>query len=103
MQRVKASVTAGPAVQQAEKNLPDYKIARRADRSFGDEFGSTLNGDIKLMQVAIMAIAVYTWFAISDSKNGCVGSRLLLTFGGAPTQPGDMGAQKKKPRGYLNK
>jgi hypothetical protein len=84
-------------LQQADKNLPDYKIARQAERSFSDEFDSTLNGDIRLMQLAVLAIAVYTWVAISDSKNGCVGSRFLLTFGGAPAQPAGKGVQTVWP------
>ena len=38
------------------------------------------------MQVAIFAVAIYTYFAISNWRDGIVGSRLNLTLGGAPPQ-----------------
>eukprot|EP00892_Ulva_mutabilis_P011134 jgi/Ulvmu1/8393/UM042_0100.1 len=59
-----------------------YTVARFTTRSFEDEFGSTIDGDLQLLQVAIIGIVVYTYVAISNSRDGFVGSRLALTIGG---------------------
>lgn len=59
-----------------------YTIARFTARSFEDEFGGTIDGDLQLLQVAIIGIALYTYIAISNCRDGCVGSRLALTIGG---------------------
>eukprot|EP00892_Ulva_mutabilis_P011129 jgi/Ulvmu1/8389/UM042_0096.1 len=59
-----------------------HSIARFAMRSFADEFGSTIDGDLRLLQVAIIGILLYTYIAISDCRNGLVGSRFVLTMGG---------------------
>lgn len=59
-----------------------FTIARFTSRSFEDEFGSTIDGDLQLLQVAIIGIALYTYIAISNCRDGCVGSRLALTIGG---------------------
>eukprot|EP00892_Ulva_mutabilis_P011135 jgi/Ulvmu1/8394/UM042_0101.1 len=68
---------------EAEGEADDtYTIARFTSRSFEDEFGSTLDGDLQLLQVAIIGIAVYTYIAISNSRDGFVGSRFALTIGG---------------------
>lgn len=70
---------------QAETEADEtYTLARFTSRSFEDEFGSTLDGDLQLLQVAIIGIAVYTYIAISNCRDGCVGSRLALTIGGTP-------------------
>lgn len=59
-----------------------HSISRFATRSFEDEFGSTIEGDLRLLQVAIVGILLYTYVAISDWRNGLVGSRFVLTMGG---------------------
>ena len=63
--------------------MPEYIIARFAGRSFDDEFGSTIDSDLVLLQAAIIAIIIFTIAAISDCKDGCVGSRVALSAGGA--------------------
>ena len=54
-----------------------------AGRSADDEFGSTLDNDLMLLNIALLAIGIFTYAAISDWQNGCVGSRFLITVGGA--------------------
>ena len=39
------------------------------------------------MQIAIFAVAIYTYLAISNWQDGLVGSRLNLTMGGTRTAP----------------
>lgn len=71
---------------QAEGDADEtFTIARFTTRSFEDEFGSTIDGDLQLLQVAIIGIALYTYIAISNCRDGCVGSRLALTIGGSPS------------------
>ena len=88
--RRKAHATCFPRVQgivQAEdKDTEGYSIERFASRSFDDEFGGTIDNDVTLLQAAIFGIAVYTAIAISNCRDGCVGSRVLLTIGGAPPE-----------------
>ena len=36
-----------------------------------------------VMQIALVAIIIFTYVAITVWQDGCVGSRLLLTLGGA--------------------
>jgi hypothetical protein len=66
-----------------------WSVKRFSERSFDDEFGSTIESDVFLLQIAIIVVSVYTFFAISDWRDGCVGLRLSLTFGGmlAPLLP----------------
>ena len=71
-------------MQAQDEAAPEYEIARLATRSFDDEFGSTIDNDVLLLQAAIFGIAAYTYIAISNCRDGCVGSRALLTIGGVP-------------------
>lgn len=73
-------------VQAEDKDTEGYSIERLAGRSFDDEFGGTINNDVTLLQAAIFGIAIYTAIAISNCRDGCVGSRVLLTIGGAPPE-----------------
>ena len=73
-------------VQAQHDATSAFRIGRLAGRSFSDEFGGTIDNDVALLQAAIIAIAVYTHIAISNCRNGCVGSRAALTFGGALQQ-----------------
>ena len=59
-----------------------WHVQRMAGRSPDDEFGSTLDNDLMLLNVALLAIGLFTYVAISDWQNGFVGSRFLLTIGG---------------------
>jgi hypothetical protein len=70
-------------VQTQDKELKGFDVERLAARSFDDEFGGTINNDLFLLQAAIAGIILYTYIAVSDCRDGCVGSRLLLTLGGA--------------------
>ena len=51
-------------------------------RSFDDEWASTVDNDVALLNAALFAIGLFSYVAISDWQDGCVGSRVLLTFGG---------------------
>lgn len=74
----------GRVVQEQDEATEEFEITRLAGRSFDDEFGSTIDNDVLLLQAAILGIAIYTVLAISNCRDGCVGSRVLLTIGGAP-------------------
>ena len=49
-----------------------------------EEVPSNSNMPLKIAAVAIFAIAIYTYLAISNWQDGIVGSRLNLTLGGTP-------------------
>ena len=51
-------------------------------RSFGDEFGEAIGGDVSLLQTALMAILAYAALMLSKWDEGCVGSRVSVTFAG---------------------
>jgi len=51
-------------------------------RSFSDEFGEAIQGDLALLQAAFMLILAYASLMISRWDQGCVGSRVGLTFSG---------------------
>lgn len=70
------------AMEEEDNVSDEYNIGRFAARSFDDEFGSTIDGDLVLLQGAIAAIVVFTIFAISVCRDGCVGLRVLLSVGG---------------------
>lgn len=71
-------------VQEQDEADGIWHVRRLADRSFDDEFGGTIQNDLALLQIAIVCIVVYTYLAISNPRDGIVGSRLMLTFGGVP-------------------
>lgn len=76
-------VDAGMCVQEEDGADGVHGVARFATRSFEDEFGSTIEGDIQLLQIAIVGILLYTYAAISNCRDNRVGSRFVLTVGGA--------------------
>lgn len=55
---------------------------RFTTRSFGDEFGASIDGDIFKLQIAILLLLIYTTIMLSRYSEGCVGSRIILAFGG---------------------
>lgn len=67
-----------------------WHVRRLADRSFNDEFGGTIENDLALLQIAIVCIVVYTYLAISNQRDGIVGSRMMLTFGGVLPTPASL-------------
>lgn len=60
-----------------------WHVRRVAGRSHDDEFAGTLAADLRMLQVALVAIAGFTYVAISNCQDGFVGSRFLITVGGA--------------------
>jgi Niemann-Pick C1 protein len=51
-------------------------------RSFGDEFGNAIQGDLMLLQVAFLLILSFAALMLSKWDEGCVGSRVSVTFAG---------------------
>lgn len=74
-------------VQAQDEEDSEYVITRFATRSFEDEFGGTIDDDLAMLQVAIVCIILFTSFALSDCKDGFVGRRVALTWGGACLRP----------------
>jgi hypothetical protein len=69
-------------VQEENVATEEYVISRLAGRSFEDEFGGTIDSDLALLQVAIVAVVLYTVIALSDCKDAWVGRRATLTWAG---------------------
>jgi|TARA_B110000977_G_scaffold49754_1_gene67607 Niemann-Pick C1 protein len=51
-------------------------------RSFSDEFGNAINADLGLLQAAFVLILTYAALMLSKWDEGCVGSRVAVTFSG---------------------
>ena len=51
-------------------------------RSFSDEFGDAINADLTLLQAAFVLILSYAALMLSKWDEGCVGSRVAVTFSG---------------------
>ena len=51
-------------------------------RSFSDEFGNAINADLFLLQIAFVLILSYAALMLSKWDEGCVGSRVAVTFSG---------------------
>lgn len=51
-------------------------------RSFSDEFGNAINADLGLLQTAFVLILSYAALMLSKWDEGCVGSRIAVTFSG---------------------
>ena len=62
--------------------FPDVDLSYIVSRSFGDEFGEAIGGDVSLLQTAFVLILGYAALMLSKWDEGCVGSRVALTFGG---------------------
>jgi len=60
----------------------DLSLTYLVSRSFSDEFGSAIQGDITKLQVAFMLILAYAALMLSKWTEGCVGSRVGLTLMG---------------------
>ena len=48
-------------------------------RSFGDEFGAAITGDITKLQIAFILILGYATLMLSKGGEGCVGSRVFVS------------------------
>ena len=59
-----------------------FELSYVTARSFGDEFGSTINRDLTKLQIALFLILAYAAVTLSKWDKGCVGSRVGLTFAG---------------------
>jgi len=59
-----------------------FEVSYVTERSFGDEFGSTINGDLTKLQAALVLILAYAALTLSKWRMGCVGSRVGVTFAG---------------------
>ena len=59
-----------------------YKTSYFTDRSFSDEFGSTVNRDITKLQIALIAILIYATMTLSKWSEGCNGARVGVTMCG---------------------
>ena len=59
-----------------------FKVSYVAARSFGDEFGSTINRDLTKLQIALFLILAYAALTLSKWDQGCVGSRVGVTLAG---------------------
>ena len=64
------------------KGVPGLDISFIVSRSFGDEFGQTIEGDLTLLQVAFILILSFAALMLSKWDEGCVGSRVSVTFAG---------------------
>ena len=52
------------------------------ERSFSDEFGSTIQSDLQKLQIALFLILAYAALTLSKWNMGCVGSRVGVTLAG---------------------
>lgn len=77
----------GMRMQELDDEDAGWHVHRAAGRSADDEFGGTVLADMLLLQVALIAIALFTFISISNWQDGCVGSRFLLTVGGGRLTP----------------
>ena len=62
--------------------VPGLELSFIVTRSFGDEFGNAIQGDLLLLQVAFILILSYAAPMLSKWDEGCVGSRVSITFAG---------------------
>lgn len=62
--------------------LENFAMDRFATRSFEDEFGDAISGDLVILNVAIILLLTYTVVMLSRWSKGCVGSRIFLAVGG---------------------
>jgi hypothetical protein len=72
-------------MQRLDEADSEWSVKRSSERSFDDEFGSSVGSDAILLQIAILVVSIYTYAATSSCRDGFVGSRLSLTFGGVPS------------------
>lgn len=65
-----------------EAGIPGVELTFIVSRSFGDEFGAAIQSDLGLLQAAFMLILAYAALMLSRWDEGCVGSRVAVTFSG---------------------
>ncbi|GMH39728.1 hypothetical protein BSKO_07626 [Bryopsis sp. KO-2023] len=59
-----------------------FSLDRFATRSFSDEFGASIDGDLIKLNFAILLLLIYSIVMLSRWSEGCVGSRISLAIGG---------------------
>jgi len=62
--------------------VPGLDLTFAVTRSFSDEIGGAITSDLLFLQVAIVLILSYAALMLSKWDEGCVGSRVALTFSG---------------------
>ena len=77
----------GDAFEQAlldafNEGVDGVDLSFVVSRSFSDEFGNAINADLTLLQAAFALILSYAALMLSKWDEGCVGSRVALTFSG---------------------
>jgi hypothetical protein len=71
-----------PLLDLFQAGVPGIELTFAVSRSFADEFGAALNGDIVKLEIALILILCYAALMLSRWDQGCVGSRVSLTFSG---------------------
>ena len=77
----------GDAFEQAlldafNEGVDGVDLSFIVSRSFSDEFGNAINADLFLLQIAFVLILSYAALMLSKWDEGCVGSRVAVTFSG---------------------
>ena len=77
----------GDAFEQAlldafNEGVDGVDLSFIVSRSFSDEFGNAINADLTLLQTAFVLILSYAALMLSKWDEGCVGSRVAVTFSG---------------------
>ena len=77
----------GDAFEQAlldafNEGVDGVDLSFVVSRSYSDEFGDAINADLTLLQAAFALILSYAALMLSKWDEGCVGSRVALTFSG---------------------
>lgn len=70
-----------PAAENAETNYPALEVNYFSARSFADEFGDAINGDVILIQVSFILCFVYVAATIGKFQWWKSGSRWTLALG----------------------
>lgn len=68
--------------EDGKARVKGYSIDRFAGRSFQDEFGDSIEGDLAKLNIAIVLLLAYSITMLSKWGEGCVGSRVTLAVGG---------------------
>ena len=77
----------GDAFEQAlldafNEDVDGVDLSFIVSRSFSDEFGNAINADLTRLQIAFVLILSYAALMLSKWDEGCVGSRVAVTFSG---------------------
>ena len=65
-----------------EAGVDGLELSYIVSRSFSDEFGDAITGDLVLLQAAFVLILGYATLMLSKWDEGCVGTRLSVTLAG---------------------